>query len=236
MFSCEDGVLFFKEGKSGKDGKPRFISYTLEGKVIIGEGCEKSGYYNYESLEDKLKCVIARGLKPVNYDYYPEIGYDEFKDLLLQRGYIISFEMPFKYQSPSKEYLIDEMRLVAFNKKYNMVIVADSFCNKSRFNSIECYCYGLRVAIRRPMMFMGSGTYSVFDLTYVRHVRGYMEAPLHYVERVSYKSTDVKIDPQDAPCGFTYADHPSGVKDFAMYAKKFYDLCSPELRDYLYKG
>ena len=89
------------------------------------------------------------------------------------------------------------------------------------------------VAIRRPMMFMGSGTYSVFDLTYVRC---YMEAPLHYVERVSHKGTDVKIDPKDAPSGFTYADHPSGVKDFAMYAEKFHDLCSPELREYLYNN
>lgn len=235
MFSCEDDVLFFKEGKRGKNDKPRFISYTLEGKVIIGDGCEKSGYYTYESLEDRPKCVIARGLKPINYDYHFELGYDEFKDLLLHRGYTISFEMPFKYQSPLKDCLSDEMRLVAFNKKYNMVIVADSFCNKSRFNSIKCYCYGLGVAIRRPMMFMGSGTYTVFDLTYVRHVRGYMEAPLHYVERVSYKSTDVKIDPEDAPCGFTYADVPDGVQDFDMYARKFHDLCSTELREYLYR-
>lgn len=232
MFSCEDGILFFKEGKSDKDNKPRFISYTLEGKVIIGEGCEKSGYYTCESFEDKPKCIIAKGLKPVNYDYYPGIGYDEFKDLLLQRGYTISFEMPFKYQYPLEKYLTDEMRLVAFNKKYNMVIVADSIHNKSCFNSIECYCYGLSVDIGRPMMFMGSGVYSVFDLTYVI---GYMEAPLHYVERVAYKGTDVRIDPKDAPGGFTYADRPSGVKDFAMYAEKFHDLCSPELREYLYK-
>ena len=232
MFSCEDDVLFFKEGKRGKNDKPRFISYTLEGKVIIGDGCEKSGYYTYESLEDRPKCVIARGLKPINYDYHFELGYDEFKDLLLHRGYTISFEMPFKYQSPLKDCLSDEMRLVAFNKKYNMVIVADSIYHKSRFNNVKCYCYGVRGNFRQAMLCMGSWNYCVYDLEYAR---GYMESPLNFVERVACKSDDVEIDPKDAPCGFTYADVPDGVQDFDMYARKFHDLCSTELREYLYR-
>lgn len=232
MFSCDDEVYFFKEGKRDKNNKPRFISRTLQGKVIIGEGCTKPGYYAYEFLEDKPKCMIARGLKRVNYDYYSGMGYEEFRELLLSRGYSISFEMPFKWKNPIDDKFHDEMRLVAFNRDYNMVIVADSFRNKSCFNSIECYCYGLRGNVRHPMMSMVSATYSVFDLT---HARGYMEAPLQYLEGVSYMGTYVKIDPKDAPCGFTYADNPSGVKDFAMYAKKFHDLCSPELREYLYK-
>lgn len=233
MFSCEDDVLFFKEGKSGKDGKPRFISRNLLGKVIIGEGCTKPGYYTYEFLEDKPKCMIARGLKRVNYDYYSGMGYEEFRELLLSRGYSISFEMPFKWKNPIDDKFHDEMRLVAFNRDYNMVIVADSFRNKSCFNSIKCYCYGLRGNVRHPMMSMVSATYSVFDLT---HARGYMEAPLQYLEGVSYMGTYVKIDPKDAPCGFTYADNPNSPEDFDMYREKFYNFCSPELRNYLYNN
>lgn len=62
-----DKVLFFKKGKEDKNNNTRFISYTREGKVIIGEGVTCKGYYTYESLDEKPKCIIARGLKKIVY-------------------------------------------------------------------------------------------------------------------------------------------------------------------------
>lgn len=227
-----DKVLFFKKGKEDKNNNTRFISYTREGKVIIGEGVTCKGYYTYESLDEKPKCIIARGLKKIVYGYYTDIGYSEFKELLLKRGYSVSFEMPFKWVDwDGKTH--GEMRLVAFKRDYNMVIVADTIEGMSVFNSIKCYCYGVNsyYNMSSNLFCCGDNGHSVFDL---EKAKGYRDDPLRHVEIVSCKDMHVYVNPKDVPSGFTYVDNPMSKEDFRMYDRKFRDLCSSELREYLY--
>lgn len=228
-----DKVLFFKEGKKDKNNNTRFISYTREGKVIIGEGITCKGYYTYESLDEKSKCIIARGLKKIVYGYYIGMGYGEFKELLLKRGYLVSFEMPFTRVGYDGK-IHNEMRLVAFKKDYNMVIVADTFEDMSVFTSVKCYCYGVNAyyTMRSDLICCGDNGYSVFDL---EKAKGYRDDPLRYVEIASCKDMNVYVNPKDVPTGFTYADNPMCEEDFRMYDEKFRKLCSSELREYLYE-
>lgn len=232
---CEN-IRLFKEGKPDKHGNNRYVAFTDEGKVIISEKPISTGYYTITRMRELPKCIIAEELVPVNCDYYPEIGYSRFRELLLERGYKISFEMPFKYKNPLDEAFHDEMRLVAFSRELNMVIVADTIYDQTKFNSINCYCYGVNGLYGGSILFsMGSSTCCVMDLTYSR--RGIKTAPLHFVESICCRDENIaNIHKSNMlPFGWTYADNPMDEEDFNHFSELFKSKCSPELRDYLYR-
>lgn len=231
----QKNIKFFRKGKPSKNGKERYIAYSEEGKVILYEKPIKEGYYRIDHMRELEKCIIAEVLTPVDYDYYNYMGYEKFMRLLIERGYKIAFEMPFT--RTRKGSLNDsshvEMRLVAYSKEYNIVIVADTSHDMEWFYSIRCYCYGkdfICPNVDSKTMVMHSNNCIVFELIQVASLT---KAPLYFLEGLAYKGKDAEIDL--IPPGFTYGDNPISEEDFRMYQKKFYDLCSPELREFLYK-
>lgn len=224
-------IYYFEKGK-----KDRFISHTDYGKVIIAENCSSRGFAEVTSFDDREKVIIAK-VKRCLYDYYEDMRYEDFKELLVRRGYKIAFEQPFKakYRMYEKGRYTDEMRLVAYSEKLHMIIVADTFEAKSTFNSIDCYCYGvncLRLSfLREKLLSMGSSTCTVFDLC-----KGFpyssVYSPLHSVEAFCVSELNFKIDRSDVPSGWTYADNPSSSEDFDYFTDKFLNQCPKELRDW----
>lgn len=174
-------------------------------------------------------CYIVTVTQKVIYDYYDGITYREFKELLSSRGYTIAFEMPFTYEySVNGEKTTSmEKRLVAYSKRLNMIIVADTFSLCDSFSSVECYCYGMNgFFLEHPLLSYVSANMTVFDLTY----SGYKNGPLYAVERLCIPDNDLSWRKLEVPSGWTYADHPHSEEDFAYYERKFLALCPPELK------
>lgn len=209
-------IYLFKEGKNG-----RHISRDLFGKIIIGENCSEPGFYILKELKELKNCYIAKIDKKVNFDYYPGMSYDEFKKFILHRGYKLAFEMPFKYEG------LDEMRLVVYSEKYNMIVVADTIKGKKKFNDIYCYCYGVNglQSLRDRYFSKGSRYSTVYNI-----VNGGNEGALHCVEHYSFTCWKPTIRLSDIPSGFTYADNLIDEKDYSFYKNIFLDSCPPELK------
>lgn len=220
-------VYFFKKGK-----KDRYVSYTDLGKVIIGDNCKSEGYYNLTEVTEKETVIIAK-VKKYLYDYYDEMTYEDFKELVLERGYKLAFEQPFQrkyHMSGEDDKCTDEMRLVVYNKDLNMIIVADSINSMSLFNSVCCYCYGVNgnYLVKNKLFSHGSSNLTVFDLTY-SYSYG-ISRPLHRVESYCYEDTLSKIKRCDAPSGWTYTENPTD--NFKYYEDRFLNQCPKELRDW----
>lgn len=220
-------VYFFKKGK-----KDRYVSYTDLGKVIIGDNCKSEGYYNLTEVTEKETVIIAK-VKKCLYDYYDEMTYEDFKELVLERGYKLAFEQPFQrkyHMSGEGDKCTDEMRLVVYNKDLNMIIVADSINSMSLFNSVCCYCYGVNgnYLVKNKLFSHGSSNLTVFDLTY-SYSYG-ISCPLHRVEAYCYEDTLSKIKRCDAPSGWTYTENP--IDNFKYYEDRFLNQCPKELRDW----
>lgn len=220
-------VYLFKKGKKGA-----LISHDDFGKIIIGENCTAPGFYKIRVKKELNKCYIVTAIQEVLYDYYDGMAYGEFKKLLSSRGYVIAFEMPFttEYRENGEKVVYAEKRLVAYSKRLNMVIVADTFSQWNTFNSIECYCYGTNAFdfINHKMMSFGSDNTAVFDLT-----RDVSEAePLHKAEEFCSPDADLSRYQLKIPSGWTYGDAPESEEDFANYKKMFLALCPPELKSW----
>lgn len=226
-------ICFFEKGKKG-----RFISHTSLGKVIIGEDCDSTGFFSIKSFTELENVIIAKADKRL-YDYYEGMRYEDFKELLVRRGYKIAFEQPFKaehcmYEKEGHTYT-NEVRLVAYSEKLHMLIVADTFEAKSTFNSIYCYCYGvncLRLSfLREKLLSMGSNTCTVFDLC-----KGFpyssVYTPLHSVEAFCVSELNFKIDRSDVPSGRTYADADNVSGNYDYFKDKFLSQCPEDLRDW----
>ena len=218
-------VYLFRKGKNGA-----FISHDDYGKIIIGKNCTTPGFYKIRVKKELHKCYIADVIQKVLYDYYGGMTYEEFKELLSFRGYAIAFEMPFttEYYGNGEKVVYGEKRLVAYSKKLNMIIVADTFSQRNTFDSIECYCYGTNAFdfINHKMLSFGSDDVAVFDLS-----RDASEPePLHKVEESCSPDTDLSQYQLKVPSGWTYDDAPETEEDFANYEKMFLELCPPELK------
>ena len=223
-------VYFFKKGK-----KDRYVSYTDLGKVIIGDNCKSEGYYNLTEVTEKETVIIAK-VKKCLYDYYDEMTYENFKELVLERGYKLAFEQPFQrkyHMSGEGDKCTDKMRLVAYNKELNMIIVADSIYSMSTFNSVCCYCYGVNgnYLVRRRLFSHGNSNLAVFDLV---HCNSYgVSRPLHIVEAYGSEDFSSKIKRCDVPSGWTYADSQGDViNNFDYFTDKFLNQCPKDLRDW----
>ena len=220
-------VYFFKKGK-----KDRYVSYTDLGKVIIGDNCKSEGYYNLTEVTEKETVIIAK-VKKCLYDYYDKMTYEDFKELVLERGYKLAFEQPFQrkyHMSGEGDKCTDEMRLVVYNKDLNMIIVADSINSMSLFNSVCCYCYGVNgnYLVKNKLFSHASSNLTVFDLTY-SYSYG-ISRPLHRVEAYCYEDTLSKIKRCDTPSGWTYTENPTD--NFKYYEDRFLNQCPKELRDW----
>lgn len=215
-------IFKFKKGDKGT-----FISYDIFGKVIIGKNCKSPGFYKIQLIKELKNCYLVNVVEKVTYDYYDEMPYDEFKKLLISRGYKIAFEMPFKAEHP-EDSATDEMRIVAYSNELNMIIVADTFSLFNSFNSIKCYCYGLNAfdCTRDRLLSQGSAFCAVYDLVHP------FNKPLHYVESVAFKGCNAIKRLSDLPSGFTYADDPQNEYDFEYYREKFLSLCPMELKEW----
>ena len=223
-------IYYFEKGK-----KDRFISHTGYGKVIIAENCSSRGFAEVTSFDDREKVIIAK-VKRCLYDYYDGISYKDFKDLLLERGYKLAFEQPFQrkyHMSGEGSKCTDEMRLVAYNKELNMIIVADSIYSMSTFNSVCCYCYGVNgnYLVRHRLFSHGNSNLAVFDLV---HCNSYgVSRPLHIVEAYGSEDFSSKIKRCDVPSGWTYADSQGDViNSFDYFTDKFLNQCPKDLRDW----
>lgn len=223
-------IYYFEKGK-----KDRYISYSDTGKVIIGSNCKSNGYYSLTEITEKENVIISK-VKKCLYDYYDGMSYKDFKELVLERGYKLAFEQPFqrKYHiSGESDKCTDEMRLVAYSKELNMIIVADSIYSMSMFNSVCCYCYGVNgnYLVRHRLFSHGNSNLTVFDLV---HCNSYgVSRPLHIVEAYGSKDFSSKIERCDTPSGWTYADSQGDViNNFDYFTDKFLNQCPKDLRDW----
>lgn len=161
LLGIKDGdVIRFFRGK-----KDKIVSFTTGGKVIFSRDRKiKPGYYRVSNIEDREKTILV-STERVAYDYYPEIDYKEFKEVLKNLGFKIGFEEDFDYIVPIDQTLRHEKMLFAYNLDNNVVVVAESFDNQGTFNSIEVYCPGMNCfSVRSRLFKMGGSTHSVFDL------------------------------------------------------------------------
>ena len=218
-------AYYFRKGK-----KDRYVSYTDSGKVIIGSNCKSEGYYNLTEVIEKKTVIIAKVVKCL-CDYYDGISYEDFKKLVLERGYKLAFEQPFINRKGKKS--TDEMRLVVYSEKLHMIIVADSIYSMSTFNSVCCYCYGVNgnYLVRRRLFSHGNSNLAVFDLV---HCNSYgVSRPLHIVEAYGSEDFSSKIKRCDVPSGWTYADSQGDViNNFDYFTDKFLNQCPKDLRDW----
>lgn len=231
----KDGVYFFKKDrkcKKDRKGNARYVSYTDFGKVIIARECPGEGFYSLVNVEERPKCIITDVKKEI-YDYYSGISYEEFKNLLKKRGYKLAFEMPLTYSYGDK-IISNEIRLVAYNPRLNMIVIVDTVNNKKGL-VIACYCYGVsgNKFYSNPMFVSGSHNYAEFKLS-APTLKGYK--PLHIVESYCRGGVIDKISGVGMPIGFTYADSLRTEEDFVGYRKDFLNRCPDKLRNWFVKG
>lgn len=222
-------VYFFKKGKNN-----RYVSFTDYGKVIIGLTCDSEGFYKIKDISERESAILAVKVEKCLYDYYSDIGYDNLKELLLQRGYKLAFEQPFN--RISKNIKTNEMRLVMYNLDLHMIVVADTIFNMEKFNSVRCYCYGVNMQrgfIRNRMAEMGYYNCIVFNL---ENSNRYDLCLLNKVEEYCDRGFNGKIPKCNAPSGWVYSDtidvnaDDESENSYEFYARKFMSLCPKELQ------
>ena len=141
-------------------GENNIIGHTSTGKIILPKNKVKPGYAKILTLEEKEKCILCE-FQNIVKDYYYEIPYEEFLEVLKLNGYTIGFDIPF--QSPF-EYG-EERQIFAYNLNINTVIVAETFYGKKSFNSINVYCPNMNgLNLRWNIFSHGSSNMSVLEL------------------------------------------------------------------------
>lgn len=194
----EGTVVLVKEGK----GK-RPVAFTFEGKVILFKNSVKLGFARITSIIDKGNCFLCEAENIVK-DYYQDIPYEEFLEVLKLKEYKIGFDIPFKY----KEY--EERQLLAYNLDYNTIIIANTF--KGNFNSINVYCPNLPIfTFFRSLFSHGGGNLSVLELCHSGNISFPLECIHEEMEKVK-KEKGVKWAESEDISLWTYAD-PSTDKD-----------------------
>lgn len=156
MLKVNDTVIF-KKGYNEK-----MIAYTTEGKIIICKHHIPSGYAIIKTIEDKGNCFIVTA-EHIIKDYYYDINYEEFLQVLPLHGFKIGYDIPFHYDSMNT----DERQIFAYNLDNHCVIVAETIDNKSCFNSIELYCPNIDdkdVQFKVKGLSIGSSKMCIFNL------------------------------------------------------------------------
>lgn len=154
-----DIVRFVKGKKRG------YIGYDSNGKIILSRNAVKCGYYKLSNIEEKEKVILA-DTERVPYDYFPDITYKEFLDVLKYNGFKIGFIEDFHYTCGN--YIGDDHMIFAYDMKTHIIIVAESWNSGKYFNKIDVYCPGLGFLNAKNKLFShGSCAMSIFNL--VRH-------------------------------------------------------------------
>lgn len=169
--NCEiNDVVLIKEGKDGK-----LIAYTDYGKVIIPINKVKCGYAKVIEIVKISEKYILVKMENIIKDYYDDISYEEFKEVLKINGYKIGFDRPFE----SKHEYGTEHQILAYNLSNGIVIVAETFYGSKTFNTIKAYCPNVKVSafLRHRLMSQGNESMTVFDLCYGRN----FETPLTHI-------------------------------------------------------
>lgn len=155
----EHSVVRFEQGKKGN-----FIGHTEEGKVILSRNKADAGYYELSNIEEK-ETVIVANTKKVPYDYFPDITYDEFLDVLQYNGFKIGFIEDFHHVNG--DYTGDDHLIFAYDMDTHIIIAAESLDSGRTFNSIEVYCPGIDAFKVKTRLFShGSEDLAVFNLVY----------------------------------------------------------------------
>ena len=131
------------------------VAYDDYGKIVLFKNNVYTGWVKITSVKEKEKCYIVTGENVYGYDFYKEYeeegvesiktcDYEEFKQVLINNGYTIGFEYPFKYEM--YDGLVDdiaiyhqteEIQIFAYDIKTGVVIVGETWDNKKSFISIE---------------------------------------------------------------------------------------------------
>lgn len=147
----EGSVVLVKEGK-----KENPIAFTFEGKVILFKNPIKVGYAKITSITDKGNYFLCDAENIVK-DYYKDIPYEEFLEVLKLKGYKIGFDISFEHEGH------EERQVLAYNLNYNTIIVAKTY--RQSFNSINVYCPNLSIfTFFRSIFSHGGGNLSVLEL------------------------------------------------------------------------
>ena len=71
-----DNIVRFQKGKKG------IIAHNDNGKIILSKNKSvKEGYYKLSNIEEKDNVILADAQR-VPYDYFPDITYNEFLNVL----------------------------------------------------------------------------------------------------------------------------------------------------------
>jgi hypothetical protein len=157
-----DDIILIQPGKNES-----FISYTEFGKVIIIVNCPdiKIGYAKVTNvIKESEKFIMVEAIN-IAYDYYNDIGYDEFIEVLKLLNYKIGFERPFQ-----SDYGND-YQLLAYNVDTGIVIIGETYYGGKTFNSIKVHCPNVCATTRLPCFSMGNVNMSILDLCYGRNIK-----------------------------------------------------------------
>lgn len=154
-----ENIVRFMKGK-----KKGYIGYDAYGKVILARNEVQIGYYKISNIEEREKVILVDAER-IPYDYFPDITYNEFLDVLKYNGFKIGFIEDFHYVRGN--YESDDHLVFAYDVETHIVIVAQSWKNGKSFNSIDVYCPGMNCFDVRSKLFSnGNSSICVFNLCY----------------------------------------------------------------------
>ena len=155
-----NNIVRFHKGK-----KKGFIAYDNNGKIILSrDKSVKEGYYKLSNIEERDNVILA-DTQRVPYDYFPDITYNEFLDVLKSNGFKIGFIEDFHYVYD--DYEGDDHLVFAYDMKTHIIVVAESFDSGMCFNLIHTYCPGMSIfnLLRSRLISHGDSQMTVLDLT-----------------------------------------------------------------------
>jgi hypothetical protein len=197
-FNLEIGdVILLVEGKNNK-----IIGHSPMGKIIFPTNKVKTGYAKILTIEEKEKYILCK-LENIVKDYYYDISYDEFLQVLKLNGYKIGFDIPF--QSPY-EYG-EERQIFAYNLNINTVIVAETFYGKKSFNSINVYCPNMNMfTLRWNIAYHGGCNMSVLNLCNERGSQANLLETINNMMLQIKETKGIEWTEKESPSLWNYSD------------------------------
>lgn len=154
-----DNIVRFQKGKKG------IIAHNDNGKIILSKNKSvKEGYYKLSNIEEKDNVILADAQR-VPYDYFPDITYNEFLNVLKFNDFKIGFVE--NYHFIYDGYKENEYMIFAYDMKTHIIIVAESTDSGTYFNSIHVYCPGMSIfhSPQSKLFSHGDCQMTVLDLT-----------------------------------------------------------------------
>ena len=210
--SCNiNDLILIKEGKNNNK-----IAYCENGKIILFKNKIKCGFAKIDNIiSEKDNYVLVKAHNEIN-DYYYGINVEEFKKALTLNSFTIGYEYEFNYKGRK------ECQIFAYKKENGIIIIADSFDNKTCFNSIDVYVPNLNcMNIENNILYMGSSKISVFNLCHDISNRNLW---LRYFS--NYKTNPIWPE-NETPSFWNYSDNCNEENNFIN--EKYKNIKSSEL-------